>query len=70
MKTKIEDFYTWQSQGVTDKISGGLVYNSGNTKSSFIDVSGTIRIKGKLYGGLVYNMPKGVLKISGTTNLS
>lgn len=67
---KIEDFYTWQSQGVTDKISGGLVYNSGNTKSSFIDVSGTIRIKGKLYGGLVYNMPKGVLKISGTSNLS
>lgn len=67
---KIENFYTWQPQGVTDKLSGGLVYYSGNDKSSFIDVSGTIRIRGKLYGGLVYNMPKGVLKIFGTSDFS
>lgn len=69
---KIENFYTWQPCDVTqasDKNyhAGGLIYNSG---SSFVDVSGNIRIKGKLYGGLIYSMPKGVLRLAGTTNLS
>lgn len=61
----IQDFYTRQTKTAT--ASGGLIYNSG---SSFIDVSGYIRIQGSLQGGLIYSMPKGVLHLAGTTKLS
>ena len=61
----VHDFYTRQPK--TAKTSGGLIYNS---NSSFIDVSGYVRINGSVQGGLIYSMPKGVLRLAGTTNLS
>lgn len=60
---KIEDFYTRQTKSSSN--SGGLVCNS---NSSFIDVSGYIRIKGNLKTGLIYSMPKGVMRLAGTTD--
>lgn len=64
----VHDFYTRQAKTATT--SGGLIYSTGSNKSSFIDVSGYIRINGGLQGGLVYSMPKGVLRLAGTTNMS
>lgn len=61
----IHDFYTHQPK--TAKTSGGLIYNS---TSCFVDVSGYIRIKGTVQGGIVYSMPKGVLRLAGVTDLS
>ena len=61
----IHDFYTRQPKTATT--SGGLIYNS---NSSFIDVSGYVRVAGGMQGGLIYSMPKGVLRLAGTTNLS
>jgi len=63
---KIENFYTWNESGATSNNSGGLIFNSG---SSFIDVKGNIRIRNKLYGGLIHTMPAGVLRIAGITYL-
>lgn len=60
----IHDFYTRQAKTATS--SGGLICNS---NSCFIDVSGTIRIKGNVQGGLIYSMPKGVLRLAGVTKL-
>lgn len=53
-------------QPVTATSSGGLMYSSG---SSFVDVSGYIGINGSFQGGLIYSMPKGVLRLAGTTEL-
>ena len=48
---------------------GGLVGNEGGM-GSFIDVSGTVTLVGTVNGGLVGTLSEGVLRITGTTNLS
>ena len=49
--------------------NGGLIGSEGGG-DSFIDVTGSVTVRGSHGGGLIYNMPSGVLRIAGQTNLS
>lgn len=53
----------------TGTLSGGLIGTTGSG-GAFVDVSGTVTVSGNCQAGLIGNMPSGVLRIAGTTNLS
>lgn len=59
------------SEGTSDSDcpGGGLIGDAGNG-GSFVDVSGNITISGKFYSGLIENLPQGVLRMKGVTDLS
>ena len=48
---------------------GGLIGDAGSG-GSFVDVSGNITISGRFYAGLIENLPQGVLRVQGVTDLS
>jgi hypothetical protein len=51
------------------RVSGGLVGDMG-TAGSYVDIDGTVTVRGQYNGGLVGTMTAGVLRLQGTTNLS
>ena len=63
---QIHEAHTKGSKG------GGLIGTAGitNTKGAFVDVSGYNKVHGASTGGLISSMANGVLRLSGTTDLS
>ena len=62
---KVDGFHLNASAAV----NGGVI-GSAATAGSFVDIQNGIDIDGSVGAGLVYNMNAGVLRISGTTDLS
>ena len=60
------------SERSSGSTGGGLIGKAGstNTKGVFVDVQDYIKIKKDFGAGLIYSIPRGVLRIAGTTDLT
>ena len=50
-------------------VNGGLIGDAG-ANGSFIDVTGNVNIDGKVNSGLIHSLNAGILRLSGTTDLT
>ena len=64
---KIDDIYV--NNTGSQNVGGGVVGSMGNV-GSFVDLTGTAKIKGKFEGGLVKWQNDGIVRLSGTSDLS
>lgn len=65
-------FSNINSERSSGSTGGGLIGSAGSTnaKGVFVDVQNYIKVKNSFGAGLVHSIPRGVLRLSGTTDLS